>query len=190
MASTRYGKHVIREGHVVDTDITREKFDWVLRRTEAKSVFEIGFNGGHSSRLWLYLRKDDPDFRLKSIDIGLHKYTKPIAEELMEADSRFTYEEKDSRLLTSEDLEGYDLLFIDGDHSVEGVTFDLIAGINANVPYILVDDYNSRGWQGRLKETVDDIERREDIPYTWIVDKIHYDSTNGINRMRLMQRNE
>ena len=41
MASTRYGKHVIREGHVVDTDITREKFDWVLRRTEAKSVFEI-----------------------------------------------------------------------------------------------------------------------------------------------------
>ena len=139
---TSTNKWLMKEGHILDTDITRLKFNYILRTTKAKSVFEIGFNGGHSARLWLDLMKDDPDCRLHSVDICQHEYTEEIARELEKTDSRFTFTKANSNDLIGKDLEGYDLLFIDGEHSEDGVRNDLLLGAEAKIDYMLVDDYN------------------------------------------------
>lgn len=185
---TSTNKWLMKEGHILDTDITRLKFNYILRTTKAKSVFEIGFNGGHSARLWLDLMKDDPDFRLHSVDICQHEYTEEIARELEEKDPRFTFQKIDSADLIGKDLEGYDLLFIDGEHSEDGVRNDLLLGAEAKIGYMLVDDYNfdvSEG-EARVASATNSVVGDIGYPYCFFGKWLHYECTAGTNRMRLI----
>lgn len=185
---TSTNKWEMKEGHILDTDITRKKFNYILNRTQPKSIVEIGFNGGHSARLWLDLMKDDPDFRLLSIDICNHEYTEEIARELEEEDSRFTFMKADSNDLTGDDIRDYDLLFIDGEHSEEGVRNDLFLGEEAKMKYILVDNYNfdvSPG-EARVASAVNSIIGDIAFKYAFFGKWLHYDCTAGSNRMRLI----
>ena len=172
---------MIIEGHILDTEMTRQKFKHILDSSGAKRIFEIGFNAGNSARLWLDLGVE----HIQSIDICKWDYTEGRAHELMQEDARFKFRKMDSANLEESDLDGYDLLFVDGDHATEAVRNDILLGASAKIPYILVDDYNSSGWNGRIRECVDNVIRQ--IEYVWADQTLHYDSTGGINRMRLMK---
>lgn len=181
---TSTNKWKLKEGHLLDTEITRIKFQHILDRTKAKSVFEIGFNGGHSSRLWLDLGVEN----LHSIDICKHEYTEEIARELEQKDSRFKFTKIDSNDVNAEMLNGCDLLFVDGSHEEEDVRNDLLLGAEAKVPYILVDDYNrNKSEQSvRIASCVDSIVGDLEYKYSYFGRELHYECSDGINRMRLL----
>jgi hypothetical protein len=185
---TSTNKWLMKEGHLLDTEITRKKFNFILKTTKAKSIFEIGFNGGHSARLWLDLKKDDPDFRLHSVDICNHEYTEEIARELEKQDTRFTFTKIDSNDLNGEDLSDYDLLFIDGDHSEDGVRNDMLLGAEAKMPYMLIDDYNLNATRTdvRIASTVNSIVGDVNFKYAFHGKWLHYDCTGGTNAMRMI----
>lgn len=179
-------KYKIAEGHLVPSDMTRTKFESMLKRSNAKSVFEIGFNAGHSARLFLDIMKDDPYFRLHSIDIGEHDYVEPLMKELAEQDSRFTYQIIDSQELEMEDVDGYDMLFIDGSHDKDDFRNDLILGIVAQVPFILIDDYSKTGkFKRNVRLIADYVLADIGCKYNWVGKALHYESTGGSNMIRL-----
>lgn len=180
----------MQEGHILnDDEMTLKKFNHILKLARyPKSIFEIGFNGGHSARMWLEFYKDDPDFRLHSVDICNHEYTEVIAKELEEKDPRFTFTKMSSFDLEVEQMQGYELLFVDGDHSAEGIRNDILLGNYSKIPYILIDDYKHRGHHHQIGDTADSIIGNLNFPYCWFGKKLHYNATDGINRMRLAMR--
>lgn len=179
-------KYKISEGHLVPSDMTYTKFGHMLKKSHAKSVFEIGFNAGHSARLFLDLKRDDPDFRLHSIDIGEHDYVEPLMKELAEQDPRFSYQIIDSQELEPEDLEGYDLLFIDGSHETQDFRNDITLGIVAKVPFILIDDYSLTGkFKRNVRLVADYIIADIGCKYNWYGSPLHYECTGGPNQIRL-----
>lgn len=185
---TSTNKWEMKEGHVLDTEMTRTKFRWVFDRVKPKKIFEIGFNGGHSARMFLEMFRGDPDFRVHSVDICNHEYTEEIARELEKEDPRFSFQKISSHDLIGEDIKGYDLLFIDGDHTEEGVRNDLFLGAEADIPYMLVDDYNHKEdrWNGRIGATVDSIVGDIGFRHCYFGSTLHYEATGGINKMRLI----
>lgn len=93
-----------------------------------KLIIEIGFNKGNSAITFL---KNSPDCTVVSFDIGTHKYVKhakefidslyPKRHILMIGDSKelvSIFHQNNPTLVA-------DLIFIDGDHSVEGAMVDL-----------------------------------------------------------------
>lgn len=180
---TSTNKWEMKEGHLLDTEITRLKFRHILGKTRAKRIFEIGFNGGHSARLWLELGAE----HVHSIDICKHEYTEDIARELEKTDSRFTFTKIDSNDLDEEALEGYDLLFIDGDHDPETVRNDLLLGAGAGIGYMLIDDYNfpNTPQEARVGPIVNSIVGDLGFRYCFWGRALHYDCSHGPNKMRL-----
>lgn len=167
-------------GHQIDTPKTKLKFDTVLNHVKPRRIFEIGFNGGHSARRWLDY---EPLLRLHSVDYCRFDYTRPIAEIMLQEYGKFSFQEIDSLNLTPEDVKGYDLLFVDGDHTSKYVTNDVMLGINAKVPWILVDDYKHKHeFGGHLDSgnVVDAI--LQDHPEYEIVYAYHYDTTDGYGK--------
>lgn len=139
------------EGHISPTNKTREVFRSILQLTGAESVFEIGFNQGHSSRLFLELGA-----KVHSVDIGYYQSTKNKMKEVAEEWSLFTYELRDSKTLFPSDYDNIGMVFIDGDHSVEGVVNDINFANDMKVPYILVDDYHPK-WFSHIINLVDSV---------------------------------
>ena len=45
--------------------------DWLAKHKEVKTIFEIGFNAGHSAFTFLSAR---PDIKVVSLDLGAHDY--------------------------------------------------------------------------------------------------------------------
>jgi hypothetical protein len=168
------------EGHILDTPKTRKVFKHILQLGNIKRVFEIGFNGGHSARMWLDLGVE----HLHSIDICQYDYTEHVARDLEIETPRFAFTKASSYELNYKELKGYDLLFIDGDHSQAGILNDFWVGQEAEIPYILFDDYVHTGWLARCGDWIDQIMHSQD-DYTWCSDTYQYDSTGGINQMRM-----
>lgn len=178
----------MQEGHIMPTPMTYSKFKNILDFcNNPKKIFEIGFNGGHSARMWLDLMKDEKDFHLHSIDICMHEYTEPVARHLEESDSRFKFTRMSSFDLTPEDIEGYELIFVDGAHSYEGISKDLDLVLRANIPYVLVDDYKHNGWHAPIGDCVDELVQDPDSPYYFFGPVRHYEATSTKpNKMRLL----
>jgi len=129
----------ITEGHLT---ITNAKIiDEVMDITKAKSVFEIGFNAGHSSVMWL-----EAGCKVTSMDIGNHDYTYTAIKELYkESWERFNF-----ILGSSKDVgwhlsaNQYDLIFIDGEHGKQ-VEQDIEQCILKGKPkYLFLDDYHEQ----------------------------------------------
>jgi len=164
-----------REGHGVATDKTVTSFKKVYDLVKPKKVIEIGFNAGHSAFIGLSIC--DTIEKYVSVDIGKHKYTRTNANKMIDLfPNTFVYKEIDSKKLSHSKVskEGYDLAFIDGDHSLKGLTADIDTMAKAKIPYILIDDFDRENFTHIVKY-VHSIENTAKFPYTTVFE-IEYDS--------------
>jgi len=172
------------EGHMVASPRTIEALTKVLQDTQAKRLFEIGFNAGHSAHMLLEL---DPELHVKSIDICRHDYTKPNADLLKERYAgRFEFSKTNSQFLTPEKVTGFDTYFIDGDHSVQGITHDLKLCWQAGADYIIVDDYHPK-WFMCVIDLVNHFLAKDEFPFEKMY-TFDYDSRDGVNTAIILKR--
>jgi hypothetical protein len=114
-------------------------------------ICEIGFNAGHSSLLFL-LGIGSKDIEFTIFDINNHKYTIPCFEFLKSKflNVKFKFIEGNSIItipkfiLNLSELNSYDIVHVDGGHSIECITNDMK---NADLlckknGYIIIDDTN------------------------------------------------
>ncbi len=121
-----------------------------LKEQDVKTIFEIGFNAGHSSMFFL-----ESGINVISLDIGIHDYV-VTAKEFIDKE----YPEKhrliigDSNIKLPEIIksEGItcDLIFIDGDHEFDTAIKDLEHGKKI-ASLVIVDDVifnpdNQQAW--------------------------------------------
>lgn len=175
------------EGHLLPTEKTIKVFEEIYSIVQPKSIFEIGFNAGHSAFMSLEML---PEVKYRSVDICRHAYTIPNGELLTEkyGVARFALQNVDSKQVDPKSLVGYDLIFVDGDHSIKGLTSDIILCNDAKVPYILVDDYHGK-WFQSIIDLVDHFLLKEEFPYEK-VDVYTYESRDGDNSAVLLRRTQ
>jgi hypothetical protein len=118
------------------------KIRMVLAITGAKSVLEIGFNLGHTAMVWLNMGVE----RLVSVDISEHaKVAQGAAIVAAAFPDRFTFIRADSKkLMLGPD---YELLFIDGGHTLDDVSADIALGKRLGVKWFFLDDFDE--WHSR-----------------------------------------
>jgi predicted O-methyltransferase YrrM len=119
-------------------DIVVPAFRDVLEIAKPSSVLEIGFNAGGSALMFLMI-----DRALVYHSIDIYENRKSI-EYLCGAFDKFHFLQLKSNRLSPRHalLEyEYDMAFIDGDHSEEGVVNDIEKSLLFNPGYILLDDY-------------------------------------------------
>ena len=133
----------------------------VMTIAKPKEILEIGTHAGGSACIMLCLSEAN----LTSIDIGgnhitwkhsFYDWNIPSTQgglnlvcSVLENNfpNRFRFVLGDS---SSEEVfnvikdKNYDLIFIDGNHTVEGVSKDINTAFKLNIPYMLLDDYNLR----------------------------------------------
>lgn len=128
------------EGHITEEALFA--FEDIFSRYTINSVFEIGFNAGHSAAVWLEM---NPKLNLYSIDIGRHDYTEEGVRVISERyKNRFVYNKMNSsnfRSSINKNLD-VDLIFIDGAHSPDMVKNDIELGLFIGAKYFLFDDFN------------------------------------------------
>ena len=115
----------------------------VIEISQPKNILEIGFFRGGSSLLWLLgseakVTAVDPIVDA-DVEISLAAATK-LKDNFGE---RFEFLKKKSGDAFNEgDLkEKFDLIYIDGDHSFNGVEIDINIGLKLGIKYFLVDDF-------------------------------------------------
>lgn len=109
----------------------------ILVITKPSSVLEIGFNVGASALMFLSI---DTSLAYHSVDI-----VRSLQSELFLSNkfNGFKFVQADSKEIKPEQnglLKRYDLCFIDGNHSREGVTADIESVLRFRPKYILFDD--------------------------------------------------
>jgi hypothetical protein len=127
------GPHILK--HFRDT----------LSIVKPEKIFEIGFNMGHSSSMWLNLFGGD----IVSCDVSRKEETIKGYEYLQSRYcNRFNFEWRDSLdgdwAISMGNLYFFDLAFIDGAHDEKSIIQDTEMCINMKIPYILYDDFYSR----------------------------------------------
>jgi len=107
-----------------------------------KNVMEIGFNSGFSTLLMLI---SNPYIQISCFDLGEHKYTIPCYEKLKETfGDRINITLGDS-IKTLQDVNNiYDLIHIDGGHSIEVANRDIINSyrLSKQGTILIMDDYD------------------------------------------------
>jgi len=135
----------ITEGYV--TDKQKAEFIQDLQRlTQIKNILEIGFNAGHSSELFLTVTNCE---KLVSFDINLHSYTKTGVQFIQKKfGDRFQFIEGDSKkeipkYAALHNTEKFDLIFIDGGHSLSCCLSDIqnCSKLAHRETLVLIDDY-------------------------------------------------
>lgn len=132
---------------------------------------EIGCYGGGSASLML----NRPNTNVYSIDLG-----QPIPKEHVLSNiektnvlkNKYEYIQGDSHLMTTKEdalklVEKVDILFIDGDHSFNGVIqdYDMYIDMVKDGGYIVFDDYNDSQFSPEVKIAVDSILARTDFNF-------------------------
>jgi len=113
----------------------------VLNRN-VKDVMEIGFNSGFSTLLMLL---SNPTLRITCFDLGEHKYTIPCYEKLKETfGERIQLILGDSTQTLTNVNEIFDLIHIDGGHSTEVATSDIVNSyrLSREGTILIMDDYD------------------------------------------------
>ena len=131
------------EGYWHDRSIFRPVIKDIYAQLKPETMLEIGFNIGYSASMWLEF---DPDQKLKltSVDIGIHGDTVKAANAVKELHGdRFEFILCDSRKVKPQ-LQGrlFDVAFVDGDHSADGVRNDIQLCLDLGIPYIILDDWH------------------------------------------------
>lgn len=108
----------------------------ILEITKVDVILEIGFNVGGSALMFLSI---NPELNYCSIDINRSEKSIDFLEKKFEG---FNFFQSDSQDLAIRNWhEGIaDLIFIDGDHTPEGVTSDIEISLAFKPKYILFDD--------------------------------------------------
>lgn len=107
-----------------------------------KNVMEIGFNSGFSTLLMLI---SNPNINISCFDLGEHKYTIPCYEKLKETfGDRINITIGDSTQTLQTVNNNYDLIHIDGGHSTEVATSDIINSyrLSKKGTILIMDDYD------------------------------------------------
>lgn len=135
---TRLSKPVIGGTDWRFADIVAPAFREVLEIAQPESILEIGFCIGGSALMFLSI---NPKLTYHSVDIvdkeksGNYLHSRFPGWDLYLADSR--------KIEPMEDgfNKWYDMVFVDGDHSDEGVRDDIQTALEFGPRYILLDDY-------------------------------------------------
>ena len=117
------------EGSIQQVQEQIEKIrDFIVETYRPQSILEIGFNAGHSAEVFLY---HSESIHITSVDIGEHPYvacgkkylneTYPERHILILGDSKTVL----PNLHAFQPEKTFDMIFIDGDHSLEGAFADL-----------------------------------------------------------------
>lgn len=128
-----------------DPEIFRHIIEGVYDTYEIKSILEIGFNIGCSASMWLEWDKTQK-VTLTAVDICKHGATVPASQTVQERyGDRFRFFGSDSKKAKPL-LEGksFDMAFVDGDHSYEGVIADSKMSIDLGVNVLLYDDWHEK----------------------------------------------
>jgi len=150
------------EGHLVLTERTVETLKRIYKHTEVKSVLEIGFNAGHSAMGWL--ASTDVE-HYHSIDICQYEHTELNAQRIENMfPERFTFTKMDSKDLDFRDIIGYDMVFVDGDHTVAGASIDIQNVRRAGCRWLLIDDYQNF-WCRELTDLINHYIDKDAFPY-------------------------
>jgi len=107
-----------------------------------KTVMEIGFNSGFSTLLMLL---SNPTISISCFDLGDHKYTIPCYQKLRETfGDRIHITIGDSTKTLQNVNDTYDLIHIDGGHSTEVASCDIINSyrLSKQGTILIMDDYN------------------------------------------------
>ena len=147
------------------TYFVSDAFKEVLFIAEPESILEIGFNAGASALLFLMI---NPKLHYHSIDIVENQKSVDLSKNF----SRFYFVNKNSLdIIPGEDLLfKYDLVFIDGDHSEQGVKNDIEKSLLFNPKYILLDDYRHPSHQYIEKIILED--ERFEVVKVWEFNEI------------------
>jgi predicted O-methyltransferase YrrM len=114
----------------------------IVLNKNLKDVMEIGFNAGFSTLLMLL---SNPNINITCFDIGVHTYTMPCYEKMKETfGNRINIIIGDSTKTLQNVNTIYDLIHIDGGHSTEVATSDIINSyrLSRQGTILIMDDYN------------------------------------------------
>ena len=171
------------EGNIFMLHHTTEYTDEFLNKTKnisnlvlnknIKNIMEIGFNAGFSSLLFLL---SNPNLQLTCFDLGEHSYTIPCYEKLKETfGERINLIIGDSTQTVKNHSDVFDLIHIDGGHSTEVATCDIINSyrLSKSGTILIMDDYNF----GNLRELWDTYINKYELKKVSIniYDSIHHD---------------
>jgi predicted O-methyltransferase YrrM len=114
----------------------------VILNKNIKNVMEIGFNSGFSALLMLI---SNPNVNITCYDLGEHKYTIPCYEILKQLfQDRINIIIGDSTKTLQDNNNKYDLIHIDGGHTTEVATSDIIYSyrLSKKGTILIMDDYD------------------------------------------------
>ena len=134
-------------------DIKRENLYNLAKNS--KNILEIGFNGGHSTVLYFY---SNPNLKLLSFDIALHKYTAPCVKFLKDIyDIEFIKGDSTTTVKNYIVKEKYDVIHIDGGHGLDCAEKDLNNCIKFahNNTILVFDDTNQAPLNNLLNKYVE-----------------------------------
>lgn len=131
----------------------------ILSQNDFDNVLEIGFNAGFSALLMLM---SNPSIKLTCVDINMHKYTQVCFDQIKKDFNNIDII-LDSSVNVLPKLKisnmKYDLIHIDGDHSLRGAKIDIDNSLELSVSgsMLLIDDTNI----GHINGLVDDLVNQE-----------------------------
>lgn len=171
-----------KEGHALLTERTCNVIKEIYDTVKPEKVLEIGFNAGHTAFAWLTMF---PELHYHSIDICQHAHTQPHANMIKEVfGERFMFGNLDSKKAKPNMIKDYDLVFIDGDHSLEGLNNDYHLCHDAGTNWILIDDYTLRT---HIYDLLNHIHNSKDHKYER-VGVYEYDDHDATSQMVLFRR--
>lgn len=139
-------------GHMPPSDEVISFWQTVKQKTGFKKLVEIGFNAGHSSSILLTLFDD---ITIQSFDIGQFDITHSNGKLVKERfGDRFNLTIKPSEQITYGEVNGADILFIDGGHDYPIVSGDVDLWENSNIPYVIIDDLQINGVKRAHRELI------------------------------------
>lgn len=141
IGETLEGNIFEEDPNVVDIFLPKRK-NVILSCQNRKKALEIGFNSGYSAVLILL---SNPEIKLTCVDIAWHKYTIPCYEQIKnDFGDRIQLLVGDSRTVVPSIIDKFDLIHIDGGHSLEIAECDIrnTNKLLMNDSVIIMDDVN------------------------------------------------
>jgi predicted O-methyltransferase YrrM len=125
----------------IESNDKRNKYQELAKY--AQNILEIGFNAGHSA---LLLLESNPHVNYTGIDINTHEYTNKAVKIMKDNyPNRFRFISGDSTQILQSKIGFFDLIIIDGDHSISGLYSDFVSSLNQTArgkTIIIFDDTN------------------------------------------------